>query len=185
MIVFVPAKGFADSSSRRESMLIKVIENIPRNQNTTTGFNKGRFSKVEIEEKAFVLTESDKYKKEKEVSLTISEEALERMKESMEQIRESNSEAKKDISTTSKCMRIASRIVQGDTVPVQDIKYLMKHDMELYSQSMKMRIPKEEPKEWDSELSDEERKEIEQSGIPIGRSNKSDIVSVDIISENM
>lgn len=162
-------------------MLIKGAVNIRENQNTTRE-TAGKIVLAEVEEKSLILTGNDRHKKSSEVSLTISEEALGRMKESMEQIRESNSEAKKDISTTSKCMRIASRIVQGDTVPVQDIKYLMKHDMELYGQSMKMRIPKEDPKEWDSELSDEELKEIEQSGLSIGNIK---VLSVNIIPKDM
>ncbi|NLZ81241.1 MAG: hypothetical protein GX913_05505 [Clostridiales bacterium] len=162
-------------------MLIKSAVNIRENQNTTRE-TAGKIVLAEVEEKSLIITGNDRHKKSSEVSLTISEEALERMKESMEQIRESNSEAKKDISTTSKCMRIASRLVQGDSVPVQDIKYLMKHDIELYSQSMKMRIPKEDPKEWDSELSDEELKEIGQSEMPMANTS---IVSTDIILDDM
>ncbi len=162
-------------------MVIKSTSIIPGNQNITDEASK-IYSSKKIVEKNLILNSINAHSKKKEATLTLSKEALKRMKEEMEQIRESNSEAKKDISTTSKCMRIASRIVQGDTVPVQDIKYLMKHDMELYGQSMKMRIPKEDPKEWDSELSDEELKEIEQSGLSIGNIK---VLSVNIIPKDM
>ena len=154
-------------------MIIKSTSIIPGNQNITDEASK-IYSSKKIVEKKLILNSINAHSKKKEATLTLSKE--------MEQIRESNSEAKKDISTTSKCMRIASRIVQGDTVPVQDIKYLMKHDMELYGQSMKMRIPKEDPKEWDSELSDEELKEIEQSGLSIGNIK---VLSVNIIPKDM
>lgn len=162
-------------------MIIKSTSIIPGNQNITDEASK-IYSPKKVEGKNLIPNSINAHSKKKEATLTLSEEALKRMKEEMEQIRESNSEAKKDISTTSKCMRIASRIVQGDTVPVQDIKYLMKHDMELYGQSMKMRIPKEDPKEWDSELSDEELKEIEQSGLSIGNIK---VLSVNIIPKDM
>lgn len=164
-------------------MLIKAKVNIAEKQKIVDGLAK-KSSPKEIE-KSIILDDKKSQDKNKEVTLTISEEALERMKESMEQIRESNSEAKKDITTTSKCMRIASRIVRGDNVPVQDIKYLMKHDMELYGQSMKMRIPKKDPKEWDSELNEEELKEMGQGAIPLGNGNNSNIISADIILEGM
>lgn len=56
----------------------------------------------------------------------------------------------------SKCMLIASRLTSGDKVPLKDERFLQKHDMKLYLQAMKMRIPKQEPKEWDSITDDEE-----------------------------
>ncbi len=56
----------------------------------------------------------------------------------------------------SKCMLIASRLTSGDKVPLKDERFLQKHNMKLYLQAMKMRIPKQEPKEWDSITDDEE-----------------------------
>lgn len=57
--------------------------------------------------------------------------------------------------TLAKCLQIALRIVSGDTVPIQDQKYLMENNMELYSMAMNMRLSKKDPKEWDTLLEED------------------------------
>lgn len=60
-----------------------------------------------------------------------------------------------------RCRRIASRIMKGDKVPPQDEMYLMEKDPDGYKLALVCRTPKEKPKEWESVLKDEERKDAE------------------------
>lgn len=57
------------------------------------------------------------------------------------------------------CHKISVRIMKGEHVPPEDLAYLMKHDITGYRMAMAMRRPKEDPKEWESVLTDEEKKE--------------------------
>ena len=64
-----------------------------------------------------------------------------------------------------KCQKIAARIMAGDKVPPEDEKYLMDNDPESYKLAIALRKPKEDPKEYDSVLEDEDREgEAEASG---------------------
>lgn len=56
-----------------------------------------------------------------------------------------------------KCAKIASHLRKGDEVPLKDLRYLMKHDAQLYMMTMAMRQEKEDPKKWKSELKDEQQ----------------------------
>lgn len=60
------------------------------------------------------------------------------------------------------CNKIAARIRAGDHVPLKDLRYLKKHDMQAYLLAMTSRKPKEDPKEWKSAIPKEEQ-EKEQS----------------------
>jgi len=85
-----------------------------------------------------------------------SKEALKnQLQRQAEQIRESNIEAAKGVDIMAKCMRIAMRIVQGDNVPQKDDKFLAEHNSELHMRAWMMRVPKENPKDHDSELNDD------------------------------
>lgn len=57
----------------------------------------------------------------------------------------------------SRCQKIAARIMAGDKVPPEDQQYLMENDVEGYKLAMAMRTVKKDPKEWESELEDEEK----------------------------
>ena len=61
------------------------------------------------------------------------------------------------------CLQIAMRIMRGDKVPVEDERYLAKHDIELFTKALSMRMPKEDPHEYDR-LSEDEEEEKENSG---------------------
>lgn len=57
------------------------------------------------------------------------------------------------------CQKIASSMMQGDRVPPEDEKYLMKHDPELYRLVMASRMLKrEDPEDKESVLDEEDRK---------------------------
>lgn len=79
----------------------------------------------------------------------------------MEQQRESDAAMKDSIKVRSKCMVIAARLAAGDKVPMKDERYLQKNDPDMYAQAMKVRIPKKDPKEYDSILEDEDEENQE------------------------
>jgi hypothetical protein len=47
-----------------------------------------------------------------------------------------------------KCLIISRRIMAGDKVPVEDHRFLQKHDPELYGKAILMRLPKQDPHEY-------------------------------------
>jgi hypothetical protein len=57
-----------------------------------------------------------------------------------------------------KCMIIASRIMSGDKVPLEDYRYLAKNDPGLYGKALTMRFERDKPKKHDR-LSEEEEEE--------------------------
>ena len=69
----------------------------------------------------------------------------------------------KDLKKLDKCQKIYARVVKGDKVPPEDLQYLERCDPEGYKLALAMRRPNRHPKEWESELDDEDRKEL-QSG---------------------
>lgn len=82
-------------------------------------------------------------------------------RESAEQARES-AEAMADwLEAKLKCLQIASRILAGDRVPPEDSRFLLENDPKLYQMAVTGRLPKEDPKEYDSLLDDEDREEPE------------------------
>lgn len=110
----------------------------------------------------------------REDRLSLSKQALAMLEERNRQEREqkareieekkqnANSEidsATKALKKMMKCQKIAARIMAGDKVPPEDEKYLMDNDPESYKLAIAMRKPKEDPKEYDSVLEDEDREE--------------------------
>lgn len=72
------------------------------------------------------------------------------------------------------CHKISVRIMKGDHVPPEDLAYLMKHDINGYRMAMALRRPKEDPKEWESVLTDKEKEEavsLEPSGSSLSSSS--------------
>lgn len=67
----------------------------------------------------------------------------------------------KDLKKLDKCQKIYARVVKGDKVPPEDLQYLEKCDPEGFKLALAMRRPNKHPKEWESELDDEDRKELE------------------------
>lgn len=63
-----------------------------------------------------------------------------------------------------RCMEIARRIMRGDKVPPEDMKYLMENDPEGFKLALAMRTPKKNPKEWESVLKDDKKSEGANEG---------------------
>ena len=70
----------------------------------------------------------------------------------------------KGLKVLEKCRKIASRIIKGDKVPPQDERYLMENDPDGYKLALACRQPKEKPKEWESVLDEEERRDGSSGG---------------------
>lgn len=62
-----------------------------------------------------------------------------------------------------RCQKIAARIMRGDKVPPQDEQYLMERDPNGYKLALVCREPKEDPKEWESVLKEDEQSESAES----------------------
>ena len=54
------------------------------------------------------------------------------------------------------CLQIAMRIMRGDNVPIEDERFLADHDIELFTKAITLRVPKEDPEEYDRLSEDEE-----------------------------
>lgn len=63
-----------------------------------------------------------------------------------------------------KCLLIASRIMGGDEVPVEDYRYLAENDLDLYSKAVSMRMEKENPNKHKRVSEDEESGGAENAG---------------------
>ena len=95
--------------------------------------------------------------KEKEKD-TSAQEAIERkmyqeMLESANEAAEAQGEGYADMA---KALEIARRILNGDIVPAQDEKFLMEYNSEIYMRVKSMAKVKEDPKEYDTLLDEEE-----------------------------
>lgn len=88
---------------------------------------------------------------------------LQWLKDMAEQIRTNDEEGRKNVQVQTKCMKIAMRLVAGDKVPYQDERFLQKNDPDLYMRSLKMRVPKQDPKEYDSVLDEEDRESMKET----------------------
>ena len=111
------------------------------------------------------LEAQKKYKKHQEDEARRIEQELKRIKEEMEKTREKAEADAKMWKTISKCLTIAMRIMMGDIVPVQDEKFLMENDRELYSKAITLRtgiqsIKNKDPKKHKSILDENDLKNV-------------------------
>ena len=74
----------------------------------------------------------------------------------------------KSLKVMERCQKIAARIMRGDKVPPQDEMYLMDNDPDGYKLAIVCREPKEDPKEWESVLKDEDRESGSAGGAESG-----------------
>ena len=99
----------------------------------------------------------------------------EQNRQTMERARrsESSNEGRDKLDTLEKalrelrnCQKIFARIRAGDKVPEEDLRYLMQKDPAGYRLAMATRKPKEDPEEWDSVLTDEDRQHLAENPGP-------------------
>lgn len=67
----------------------------------------------------------------------------------------------KGLKALNKCQKIYARVVKGDKVPPEDLRYLEKNDPEGYKMALALRQPNRHPREWESELDDEDRASLQ------------------------
>jgi len=78
------------------------------------------------------------------------------LREGLKQAREAGEGAAEGWRVKIKLLQIAMRIMSGHKVPVEDHRFLMERDAELYSRAIKMRIVREDPDEYDRLSEDED-----------------------------
>ena len=71
---------------------------------------------------------------------------LKEFKKRLDEANEQSANAAEGWKIYLRCMQIARNIMSGNTVPKADHRYLAKHDPELYSKALTLRVEKEEPK---------------------------------------
>lgn len=112
-----------------------------------------RADKVALSQQAVAYLEEQNQQRMEQLEEKDGKSAKEKMLEKMD----------KDLKKMNKCQKIYARVVNGDKVPPEDLQYLQRCDPEGYKLALAMRRPNKDPKEWESELDDEDRKEL-QSG---------------------
>lgn len=81
------------------------------------------------------------------------------IEEMLKNSREQSKKSGESFSDLGKCMTIAARIMNGDTVPQKDHKFLAEKYPELYEQAILMRRINHDPKKYKSLIEDEENEE--------------------------
>ena len=83
----------------------------------------------------------------------------------LENMKNPNDGNAESIKVLTKCILIAARIMQGDEVPKEDLKFLQKNNMELYYKSIMMRVEKKNPKKHERISEDEKPPESTNTSI--------------------
>lgn len=87
------------------------------------------------------------------------------------QMEESDEKSAKSISDVSKAMKISRRILNGDKVPLKDMKFLAEKFPDLYKNALMFRKQNPEPKKYKSCLDDDDEKSEDGS---VSESEQSD-----------
>ena len=107
------------------------------------------------------LTIDEKQRLKKEARQKQLEEAQQELKEYQRMLEASKAQAEAAGDAAKirlKCMIIASRIMSGDKVPLEDYQYLAKNEPGLYGKALTMRFERDKPKKH-NRLSEEEEEE--------------------------
>lgn len=81
---------------------------------------------------------------------------LSMLEEMLKNSQDQSEQSAKSFDDLGKCMTIAARIMNGDTVPQKDHKFLAEKYPELYEQAILMRRINHDPKKYKSLIEDEE-----------------------------
>ncbi|MCR4779688.1 MAG: hypothetical protein K5876_01190 [Ruminiclostridium sp.] len=115
--------------------------------------------KLEAEQRK--AAEAERRKQEHEAKMREKQNEIEMLTQELEN---SNKEAEamgESFKIYSRCLKIASRIARGDSVPMKDMKYLAEHEPDMFKQAILLRVPNDHPKKHKSVLDDEEEKKPE------------------------
>lgn len=139
---------------RRNGRVISA--SMPSGKKAGAGLNAQRPSradKVALSQQAVAYLEEQNRQRLEQLERKDESSAKEQMLKKME----------KDLKKMDKCQKIYARVVSGDKVPPEDLQYLERCDPEGFKLALALRRPSKHPREWESELDDEDRKEL-QSG---------------------
>lgn len=124
----------------------------------TQGAEQPKFRSI-LPDNAAARTENEK--KSNTDRLELSEDAekqrkLDELKQQLADAQEQGDAAGESVKTMSRCLKIAMRIMNGDKVPIKDMKYLQENYPDMFAQAMTLKRINNEPKSYDSVLPDEE-----------------------------
>ena len=119
-----------------------------------------RISEMDTVELSAQALEKEKDRNGKSEKTPVDLQSLQRQ---LEQVREQNEGDADRWRVYIKCLRIAMRIISGDTVPKEDHRYLAKNDPELYAKASVMKIQKADPKKL-KRISDDEESDDKSDG---------------------
>ncbi len=117
--------------------------------------------KLEIEQRK--AAETERRKQEQETKMREKQNEIEMLTQELEN---SNKEAEamgESFKIYSRCLKIASRIARGDSVPMKDMKYLAEHEPDMFKQAILLRVPNDHPKKHKSVLDDDEEQKTESA----------------------
>jgi len=145
----------------------RVGDNMTANINGKSSFvpifkplHKNNETKKNEDEKAQLLKQQELEEKNRlKAQQQARQTELDMLKQQLESSEKQADATEDSFNTFSKCLVIAQRISRGDKVPTQDMKYLMKHEPDLYKQSIMLRQPNSKPKEHDTVLDEEDLEE--------------------------
>ncbi len=132
-----------------------------------TNASQGRLPSADPAQDTVTITIDEKQrlkKEEQQKRLQADQQILDECQRMLESSKEQAIAAGKDAKVRLKCIIISSRIMSGDEVPLEDYKYLAKHDPELYGKALSMRFKSDNPKKYDRISEDEEEEGTAFSG---------------------
>lgn len=91
---------------------------------------------------------------------------LSMLEEMLKNSREQSEKSEESFVDLGKCMTIAARIMNGDSVPQRDHKFLAEKYPELYEQAILMRRVNHDPKEYDPLTEDEDKENADPLSEP-------------------
>lgn len=143
----------ADVTQGKSTQGRKVQNSVPPSGRQTAANQSQDGATVAISAEGMGLAQ-----KNKEEGQTAIQEAMER-KMYQEMLENANEAAKaqgEGFGDLAKALEIARRILNGDIVPRQDEQFLMEFNSEIYMRVKSMAKAKEDPKEYDTLMEDEE-----------------------------
>lgn len=93
---------------------------------------------------------------------------LSMLEEMLKNSRDQSEQSAESFDDLGKCMTIAARIMNGDTVPQKDHKFLAEKYPELYEQAILMRRINHDPKKYKSLVEDDEEETAEETSAVTG-----------------
>lgn len=105
--------------------------------------------------------------KEKEQYIGLNNYSPEELERMFEQLKGSTDESNNPLKIKLQCLKIAMRIISGDTVPSKDKAFLAEHEPQMLSNALLLRRQKDKPKNHKSLLDDDKGNEPTDLSAPV------------------